>query len=181
MIIFKKIYTQFYKKIYNQIVHNKVTMITHKDSVKIKRKVNLVLLSNTLLYFLSKVVAFIHLSYVLFVFLGFFYILLGALLRHKLIRNPVFRIIHLIAMTIVAIQQYYMINCPLTILEKKLLIQAGRDTYSGAFVAHLMDQYQLNIPTSYYLPLYITLSILFLLSFILIPPRFRKQKTPRFY
>jgi cytochrome c biogenesis protein CcdA len=87
-----------------------------------------------ILYFLSRVVAFLHLLYVLFVFLGLFAIYIGYLFKLKFVHNIYFRVIHLLAMVIVAIQQYFMINCPLTILEKKLLQLAGKPTYSGAFV-----------------------------------------------
>ena len=134
----------------------------------------LVLLSTQFYLFLAKLVAICHLSYVLFVFLGLFYIYIGKVLKLKSVSNIYFRVIHLLAMIIVAIQQYYMINCPLTILEKKLLVLAGKEIYSGAFVAHLFSMIDLNIPTSYYLPLYISLSILFLISFIIVPPKRNK-------
>ncbi len=132
----------------------------------------LIYLSSQSFYELSRLVALVHLLYVLFVFLGLFVIYLGFFLKWHFIRNPIFRVIHMIAMIIVAVQQYYLINCPLTILEKKLLILAGKPTYSGAFIPHLLNQFTLNIPASYYLPLYISLSLLFILSFILIPPWF---------
>ena len=120
---------------------------------------------------LSRLVACVHLLYVLFVFLGLFMIYLGYFIKLKLIRNIPLRIIHMIAMVIVAVQQYFMINCPLTVLEKKLLLLAGREIYSGAFIPHLLSFASLNIKTEYYLPLYVSLSILFILSFVLIPPK----------
>lgn len=82
----------------------------------------------------------------------------------------------MIAMIIVAIQQYFMINCPLTILEKRLLTLADKPIYSGAFIPHLLNSYHFNIATEYYLPLYVSLSFLFILSFLLIPPKFKKKK-----
>jgi hypothetical protein len=127
-------------------------------------------------YYLSRVVAFVHLLYVLFVFLGILFIYVGWMMKFNLIRNFYFRVIHLLAMIVVAIQQYYMINCPLTILEKKLLVLAGKPTYQGAFVAHLMNTYNLNIKTELYLPLYVGLSLIFLLSFILIPPKLKRNR-----
>jgi hypothetical protein len=120
---------------------------------------------------LSRLVAGVHLLYVLFVFLGLFMIYIGYFLKLKMIRNIPLRIIHMIAMIIVAVQQYFMINCPLTILEKKLLLLAGKEIYSGAFIPHLLSFASLNIKTEYYLPLYVSLSILFVLSFVLIPPK----------
>lgn len=96
------------------------------------------------------------------------------MLRFKSIRNIYFRVTHLIAMMVVAIQQYFSLNCPLTLLEKRLLILAGRETYSGAFIPHILNQVNFNIPSQYYLPLYVTLSILFLFSFIIIPPKLKK-------
>lgn len=135
-----------------------------------------ILLQASQYYLLSKLVAFVHLLYVLFIFLGLFYIYLGQVLKLKSIRNPYFRIFHMIAMIIVAIQQYFMINCPLTILEKKLLILAEKPIYSGAFIPHLLHRYHFNIATEHYLPLYVSLSLLFILSFIIIPPRFKKKQ-----
>jgi hypothetical protein len=159
--------------VYNRIVINKVILITNNDSVQAMK---LMLLNTEFLYFLSKVVALVHLLYVMFVVLGLIFIYIGLIFRLKVIRNIYFRVIHLIAMIAVAIQQYYVINCPLTILEKKLLVMAGYPVYRGAFVAHILNQYEMNIPTNYYLPLYISLSLLFLLSFILVPPRIRAFK-----
>ena len=134
-------------------------------------------ISPEILYFLSRVVAFLHLLYVLLVFLGLFAIYIGYLFKLKFVHNIYFRVIHLLAMVIVAIQQYFMINCPLTILEKRLLHLAGKPTYSGAFVANIMDKYQLNISTHYYFPLYATLSALFIISFLVIPPRIKTRKS----
>ncbi|PKK98030.1 MAG: hypothetical protein CVV57_09430 [Tenericutes bacterium HGW-Tenericutes-2] len=131
--------------------------------------------SSEILYFLSRVVALLHLLYVLFVFLGLFYIYIGFMFKIKLIRNVYFRVIHLIAMIVVAIQQYFLVNCPLTVLEKKLLTMAGKPTYSGAFVANMMNKYSINIPTDYYLYLYVSLSLLFIASFILIPPKIKRK------
>ena len=81
-------------------------------------------------------------------------------------------------MIVVAVQQYFSINCPLTILEKRLLLLAGKDTYTGAFIPHMLNKFHFNIPGAYYLPLYITLSILFLASFVLIPPKLKNRKKP---
>lgn len=135
---------------------------------------------NEIYYLLSRIVAFIHLIYVLFVFLGIVFIYVGWIAKFKVIHNVYFRVIHLVAMMVVAVQQYYLINCPLTLLEKKLLFLAGRSTYNGAFVAHLMNQYHLNIPTELYLPLYVGLSVIFLVSFILIPPRIKISNKSKF-
>lgn len=126
-------------------------------------------------YLLSRLVAFAHLLYVLFVSLGLFAIYLGLIFKWRFIRNPYFRIIHLVAMIIVAIQQYFLINCPLTVLEKRLLILAGRPTYSGAFIPNLLNQFSFNIPGTYYLPLYVSLGLLFILSFVFIPPIFKHR------
>lgn len=139
--------------------------------------VNFYVLENiNFLYYLSRLVALIHLLYVLFVFLGIAVIYIGELFKIKFVRNIWFRTIHLIAMIIVAIQQYFLINCPLTILEKNLLLKSGNEVYDGAFVAHMINTYHLNIPTSYYLPLYIGLSVLFMLTFLIIPPKIKKPK-----
>jgi hypothetical protein len=107
----------------------------------------------------------------MFVVLGMFYIYMGFFLKFKSIRNIACRIIHLLAMIIVAVQQYFMINCPLTVLEKKLLLLANHEIYHGAFIPHLLKLVNLNIKTEYYLPLYVSLGLIFILSFILIPPR----------
>jgi cytochrome c biogenesis protein CcdA len=137
--------------------------------------VNIYVLNPGLYLLLSRITAFVHLLYVVFVCLGLIYIYFGFILKLKSIRNIYFRVFHLIAMIIVAIQQYFALNCPLTLLEKKLLILAGKETYSGAFIPHMLHQVHLNIPSQYYLPLYAALSVLFLLSFILIPPKIKRR------
>jgi len=90
--------------------------------------------------FLADLLLFIHVAFVAFVVLGQIWILLGGALKWNGVRNPWFRLAHLIGIGIVVVQAWLGIICPLTRWEMALREKAGASTYSGSFIAYWMDR-----------------------------------------
>lgn len=82
---------------------------------------------------------FVHVLFVVFVVGGLVSIFLGKLLRWAWIRNPFFRIAHLVAIGIVVLQSWLGMICPLTTWEMWLRERAGDSVYAGTFISHWLD------------------------------------------
>ena len=70
-------------------------------------------------------VVLVHFSYVAFVVVGLLAILLGLVCRWGWVRNVWFRLLHLLAILIVAAEAVCEITCPLTTWEQHLRTLAG--------------------------------------------------------
>ena len=81
-----------------------------------------------------------HVLFVLFVVLGLVLILVGKPLRWSWVRNPYFRIAHLVAIGIVVLQSWIGMICPLTTWEMMLREKAGDAVYTGSFIAHWLEK-----------------------------------------
>lgn len=88
----------------------------------------------------ADIVLFLHVSFVIFVLAGLLLIFSGHLLGWRWIRNGWFRLAHLAAITVVVLQAWLGVICPLTILEMWLREKAGDATYPGAFIAHWVEE-----------------------------------------
>jgi hypothetical protein len=91
---------------------------------------------NVLFRVLSDLVLLMHTSFVTFVVFGLVLILWGGFRGWRWIRNPWFRLAHLLAIGIVVAQTWWGMLCPLTTLEMALRRQAGEAVYTGSFIAH---------------------------------------------
>lgn len=97
-------------------------------------------MDSSLWYFLSAdAVLLLHLVFAAFVVIGLVCIPLGKFCRWSWVRNPVFRIAHMTAIGVVALQAWLGLHCPLTVLEKMLRVQAGAAAYRGTFVSHMLE------------------------------------------
>jgi hypothetical protein len=72
----------------------------------------------------------------MFVVFGLVLILWGGFCGWRWIRNPWFRLAHLLAIGIVVAQTWWGMLCPLTTMEMALRRQAGDAVYTGGFIAH---------------------------------------------
>ena len=90
--------------------------------------------------FLADTILLLHSSFVVFVVVGLALILLGGWLGWNWVRNPWFRIAHLVSIGIVVAQAWLGVICPLTILEMYFRKKAGDNTYSGSFIAYWLDK-----------------------------------------
>ena len=81
----------------------------------------------------------LHVLFVAFVIVGLILIFVGWPGNWRWVRNRRFRILHLVAISVVVIQSWVGVLCPLTKIEMALRQRAGDTTYSGAFIAHWLE------------------------------------------
>ena len=84
-------------------------------------------------------ILFGHVLFVVFVVIGLVLILFGKAFDWAWVRNPCFRLAHLAAIGIVAIQSWVGVICPLTTWEMALRERAGEIAYSGSFISHWLE------------------------------------------
>ncbi len=84
----------------------------------------------------ADLILLVHVLFVVFILGGLLLILFGGYCHWHWVRNPWFRLSHLLAIGIVVAQSWFGVICPLTTLEMSLRHQAGDATYGGTFIAH---------------------------------------------
>lgn len=82
----------------------------------------------------------VHTLFVVFVVGGLLLIIVGGLLRYNWVRNPWFRVSHLLAIVFVTLQAWAGRICPLTTWEMMLRQRAGETTYSESFVSYWLGR-----------------------------------------
>ena len=95
--------------------------------------------SSTVLLLAADAILLLHVVFVAFVVLGLVLIFVGNALAWSWIRNPWFRLAHLIAIGVVVVQSWARIICPLTTIEMALRTRAGDTTYPGSFISHWLE------------------------------------------
>lgn len=85
---------------------------------------------------LADLVLLIHFAIVLFVVGGLLLIVLGNVLRWSWVNHWWFRAMHLLAISVVVLESWLGIECPLTTLENWLRLRAGQGVYQGSFIQH---------------------------------------------
>ena len=88
---------------------------------------------------LADLILIIHALFVVFVVTGLIMILIGGVLRWSWVRNPWFRLLHLITIGFVVIQSWLGAICPLTIWENTLRHKAGEVGYQDTFISHWLE------------------------------------------
>ena len=89
---------------------------------------------------LADVVLVLHAAVVLFVVGGLALVLLGNARGWQWVNSPWFRVAHLMAITVVALQAWAGVVCPLTTLESWLRVQGGSPGYSASFIEHWVQR-----------------------------------------
>lgn len=114
----------------------------------------------------------VHASFVLFVILGLVLILIGGVRGWPWVRNPLFRLGHLLAIAVVVAQAWLGAMCPLTVLEMALRSRAGDAVYSGSFIAHWIETllYYEAAPWVFAI-CYTTFGLLVVASWVIVRPR----------
>ncbi|HIG39648.1 MAG: DUF2784 domain-containing protein [bacterium] len=95
--------------------------------------------SSTLFLLAADAILLVHLLFVVFVVAGLVMIFTGKVLSWYWVRNRWFRVVHLVAISVVVAQSWFGMICPLTTLEMSLRSRAGDSVYAGSFVSHWMD------------------------------------------
>ena len=84
-------------------------------------------------------VLLLHTLIVIFVVIGLILLFVGKARKWSWVRNPWFRVAHLLAITIIVVQSWFGVICPLTSLEMALRSRAGDAVYKGSFIAHWLE------------------------------------------
>ncbi len=127
---------------------------------------------------LADLIVIIHLFYVLFAVGGEIIILLGAALKWKGIESPLFRISHLVAVGLVAAEAATGVSCPLTVWEYDLRQLTGQTVEQNlSFIARLVRLIIFyDLPPWVFTVVHIAFGLLVVLTYVLIPPKFRRKK-----
>ena len=120
----------------------------------------------------ADVVLVTHALFAAFVVLGLILIFVGKFLSWLWVRNPWFRITHLLGVGVVVLQSWFGVICPLTNWEMELRSRAGETTYNGSFISHWLNEllyYQ--APFWIFVVCYTVFGGLVLASWFLVRPR----------
>ncbi len=121
---------------------------------------------------LADAILAIHVAFVTFVILGLILVLAGGALRWQWVRNPWFRVAHLVAIGIVVLQSWLGIICPLTTWEMMLREKGGAATYSGGFMAHWLGELlYIDAPPWMFVVAYTAFGVLVVASWFMVRPR----------
>jgi hypothetical protein len=128
--------------------------------------------------FLADLIVALHVGYVGYVVLGQLLIWLGLGLGWRWVRNPWFRVTHLLAIVLVGLEAMCQIDCPLTVWEGSLRRLAGQDVGEGSFVGRLLhnlifydfEPWVINL-------VHIAFAVLVMATFLAAPPRFGRRNS----
>jgi len=127
--------------------------------------------SNTIYLAAAEALLFTHVLFVVFVVIGLLLILVGGLFSWSWVRNPWFRMAHLIGIVVVVLQSWLGAICPLTIWEMKLRSKAGDVVYAGSFISHWLEELlYFQAPDWVFIVCYTTFGLLVLLSWFWVRP-----------
>lgn len=128
--------------------------------------------SSTIFLIAADAVLLLHILFVAFVVFGLLLIFAGKLRGWSWVRNPWFRLAHLIAISVVVILSWFGIICPLTTIEMTLRSRGGGAVYPGAFISHWLETllyYQL--PAWVFVVCYMIFGVIVAASWFWIRPR----------
>jgi len=123
---------------------------------------------------LADLIVAIHIAYVVYVVGGLVAILIGAWRRRKWIRNPWFRVTHLLAILIVVMEVFLKLNCPLTIWENQARAAAQQPADGSAFMDRLLTFILIGAAPRWVINgAYFVFAIAIAATFFLAPPRWK--------
>ena len=119
-----------------------------------------------------------HATYVAFVVFGLVIIWIGWFRGWQWVRNPWFRVLHLIAIVIVGVEAIFAIECPITVWERQLREAAGQPVSDATFVGRFFHNvlFWENVPPWVFTVLHVGCAVLVIATFVLAPPRFGKRR-----
>ena len=125
--------------------------------------------------FLADTVLLIHFAIVVFVVAGLPVIVAGNWLGWAWVNAYLFRVLHLLAILVIAAQAWLGQYCPLTVLESWLRMQAGEAAYDASFVQHWLERVlYFNAPLWVFAIAYSLFAALVAWAWWLYPPRRRQ-------
>jgi hypothetical protein len=121
---------------------------------------------------LADLIVAIHFGYVAFVLVGQVLILIGLWRGWRWVRNWWFRVLHLVAISIVALEAVFNIACPLTTWEQRLRVMAGEEVSHGTFIGDLLHNLIfVDGPPWAFTAAYVTFAAIVVATFVFAPPR----------
>ena len=117
----------------------------------------------------------LHFAYVLFIVGGLLLVWLGHVLRWRWISNWYFRVMHLAAIALVAVEALVGITCPLTWLEDAL---RGAQQPTGLIARWVHALLFWDLPAQWFTLLYLVVAAITGLTFWHIPPRRGHNEAP---
>ncbi len=122
--------------------------------------------------FLADLILSIHVLIVVFIIGGLAVTLIGKVTGWQWVRNPWFRLIHLLAIGIVVIQSWFGHICSLTVLEMHFRHLAGQSTYSGSFIAYWLGKIlYIDLPFWIFILVYSIFGALVVAAWFWVKPR----------
>jgi len=126
---------------------------------------------------LADLIVVVHLLIVLYVLFGAALILVGWPLRWRFVRNPWFRVSHVVVIAVVAGQAAFGVLCPLTTWEYDLRVKAGVTPDERSFIGRLAhDILFVDVPQANLNVIYIVFAALVVATLIGCPPRFGRRR-----
>ncbi len=125
----------------------------------------------------ADLVVVVHFAFVAFVVFGLLLTLVGGVRRWEWVRNVRFRAFHLAAIGFVVAESLCGVTCPLTVWEQHLRDLAGQESYRGDFIATWVHDLMFFDAEPWVFTLcYCSFGAVVALSWLLVPPRFRREK-----
>jgi hypothetical protein len=116
---------------------------------------------------LADAIVIVHLCIVLFVLTGVPLIYLGAARHWAWVRNWRWRLLHLIAIVVIAAESLFGIVCPLTLWEDRL---RGEQISTG-FIERWIDRILFyDAPTWVFTAAYVAFGVLVVITWVAVPP-----------
>ena len=136
--------------------------------------------SETLHLLAADALLFLHVLFVVFVVAGLLLVLAGGFLGWRWVRNPWFRLAHLLAIGVVVLQSWLGVICPLTVWEMEFRVRAGDAVYTGSFIAHwLQELLYYQAPDWVFTAAYSAFGLLVVLSWVFVRPMPVSGRRPR--
>jgi Protein of Unknown function (DUF2784) len=122
---------------------------------------------------LADAIVVVHLFIVLFVVAMVPLVYLGAARRWTWIRNWRWRLLHLVAIAVIASESIFGIDCPLTVWEDRL---RGEQLSTG-FIERWVDAVLFyDAPTWVFTVAYVAFALLVAITWVAVPPTLGKRK-----
>ena len=109
--------------------------------------------------------------------LGLLLIVTGGMRGWAWVRNPWFRVLHLVGIAVVVAQAWLGMICPLTTLEMWLRRESGVAAYEGSFIQYWVQRLlYYDAPAWVFVVAYTLFALLVLLALLKFPPVFRRGR-----
>lgn len=125
---------------------------------------------------LADLLVAVHVGYVAFVVVGLLLIVVGWVRGWSWVRNPWFRVPHLIAIGFVALEEAIDMRCPLTVWEEHFRGLAGQEFTGQTFISRMLHSLIFfDGPPWVFTALHVGFAALVFVAFVCCPPRFRRR------